>query len=93
MTSTYGEKSFDVMKWPHATREQVYEETKEMSFEEKRRWTEERIRRDPLQAMLYDSAEGGRLADGTPRDIRSPGGARNEARRWPEAVRLCEVDA
>ena len=27
MTSTYGEKSFDVLKWLCATREQVYEET------------------------------------------------------------------
>ena len=63
MTSTYGEKSFDVMKWLRETRDRIYEETKEMSFEEKRRWMEERIRRDPHLSMLYDrrrAPEGGR---------------------------------
>ena len=54
MKSDAGEKSFDVMKWLRATRAEIYEETKDMSFEEERRWTEERIRRDPHLAMLYD---------------------------------------
>ena len=54
MKSDAGEKSFDVMKWLRATRAEIYEETKDMSFEEERRWTEERIRRDPHLSMLYD---------------------------------------
>ena len=58
MTSPAGEESFDVMKWLRATREQIYEETKDMSFEETRRWAEERIRRDPHPSMLYDRRRG-----------------------------------
>ena len=54
MASDAREKSFDVMKWLRATRADIYEETKDMSFEELRRWTEERVRRDPLLAKLYD---------------------------------------
>ena len=42
MTSTDGEKSFDVMRWLRATREQVYEETKDMTFEERREWDSRR---------------------------------------------------
>lgn len=63
MKSDASEKSFDVMKWLRATRADIYEETKDMSFEEERRWTEERIRRDPHLSMLYDrrrAPEGGR---------------------------------
>ena len=63
MTSDAREKSFDVMKWLRATRDDIYEETKDMSFEEERRWTEERIRRDPILAKLYDrrkAPDGGR---------------------------------
>ena len=63
MKSDASEKSFDVMKWLRATRADIYEETKDMSFEEERRWTEERIRRDPHLSMLYDRRrvpEGGR---------------------------------
>ena len=47
-------QSFDVMKWLRETRHRIYEETKDMSPEEKRRWSEERIRRDPFLAELYD---------------------------------------
>ena len=65
MTSEAGERSFDVMKWLRATRADIYEETKDMSFEEERRWTEERIRRDPILAKLFDrrkAPDGGRGA-------------------------------
>ena len=65
MTSDAREKSFDVMKWLRATRADIYEETKDMSFEELRRWTEERVRRDPFLAKLYDrrkAPKGGRGA-------------------------------
>ena len=58
------EKSFDVMKWLRATRDRYYEETKDMSFEERRQWSEERIRRDPFLAELYDRRKvptGGRV--------------------------------
>ena len=58
------EKSFDVMKWLRATRRRIYEETKDMSFEEERRWSEDRIRRDPFLAELYDrrtAPSGGRV--------------------------------
>ena len=65
MTSDAKEKSFDVMKWLRATRADIYEETKDMSFEELRRWTEERVRSDPFLAKLCDrrkAPEGGRGA-------------------------------
>lgn len=73
MKSDASEKSFDVMKWLRATRADIYEETKDMSFEEERRWTEERIRRDPHLSMLYDrrrAPEGGRNG---PERLRSNG--------------------
>ena len=55
MSGVGGEKSFDVMKWSRATRAEIYEETKDMSFEEERRWTEERIGREPhLADAVYD---------------------------------------
>jgi len=54
MKNDAGEKTFDVMQWLRATRGRIYEETKDMSFEEERRWTEKRIRRDPFLAKLYD---------------------------------------
>ena len=81
MSSVAGEKPFDVMKWLRETREQIYDETKDMSFEEERRWTEERIRRDPHLAMLYDRRrvpEGGGVARGVhgPRESGNDGTTR-----------------
>lgn len=64
MKSEADKKSFDVMKWLRKTRDRYYEETKDMSFEERRRWSEERIRRDPFLAELYDRRKapaGGRI--------------------------------
>ena len=46
-------KSFDVMKWLRATRAELYEETKNMSFEERREW-ESRRPTDPVLAKWFD---------------------------------------
>ena len=54
MKSDTDEKPFDVMKWLRETRDRIYEDTRDMSLEEKRRWSEERIPRDPFLAELYD---------------------------------------
>ncbi len=54
MKSEVGQKPFKVMPWLRETRDRIHEETRDMSFDEKRRWTEERIRRDPFLAALYD---------------------------------------
>ena len=65
MTSDVGEKSFDVMKWLRATREQIYEETKHMSPEERRAWYSRRPT-DPVLARLFDRRrvpEGRRESD------------------------------
>lgn len=47
MRSETGQKSFDVMKWLRETRDRIHEETKDMTFEERRRWSEERRSGDP----------------------------------------------
>ena len=47
-------KKFDCVKWTREIRDRIYEETKDMSYEERRRWSAERIRRDPFLAELYD---------------------------------------
>ena len=49
MENDASEKSFDVMKWLRATRAELYEETKNMSFEERREW-ESRRPTDPVLA-------------------------------------------
>ena len=76
------EMSFDVMEWLRETRARIYEETKGMSFEEKRRWSEERIRRDPFLAELYDRRKvptGGRVPTGTASGRARPSEARRSA--------------
>ena len=76
------EKSFDVMKWLRETRKRIYEETKDMSFEEERRWSEERIRRDPFLAKLYDRRKvrtGGRVPTGTASGRARPSVARGSS--------------
>ncbi len=63
MTPQTGEKSFDVMKWLRATRDRHYEETKDMSREERREWYSRRPK-DPVLARLFDrrkAPEGGRV--------------------------------
>ena len=47
MKSGVDQKSFDVMKWHRQTRDRIYEETKDISFEE-------RIRKVPFLSELYD---------------------------------------
>ena len=62
MSSVVGGKSFDVMKWLRATRAELYEETKNMSIDERREW-ESRRPTDPVLARLFDRRtvlEGGR---------------------------------
>ena len=64
MKSEPAGEPFRVMKWLRDTRDRYYEETKDMSFEEERRWSEERIRRGPFLAELYDRRKvstGGRV--------------------------------
>ena len=61
--SDAGEKPFDVMKWLRETRNWTYEDTRDMSLEEKRRWSEKRIRRHPFLAELHPrrkAPEGGK---------------------------------
>ena len=72
-------KPFRVMEWLRETRARIYEETKDMSFEEERRWSEERIRRDPFLAELYDR-----------RKVRTGGRVPTEpasGRAWPSVAR------
>lgn len=56
MTSEAREKSFDCVKWTRERRNQMYEETRDMSPAERRRWSESRRPTDPLLAELYDRA-------------------------------------
>ena len=49
------EKPFDAMKWLRETRTRIYEETKDMTFEERRRWSEERRSRDPWLSDWWNS--------------------------------------
>ena len=53
MTRDTDEKSFDVMKWLRATRDQMYEETRDMSVEERLEWYS-RWPTDPELARLFD---------------------------------------
>lgn len=57
-----GEKGFRVMPWLRAIRARIYEETKDMTPEERRRWREKRPT-DPRLAALFDrlkAQEGGK---------------------------------
>ncbi len=47
-------EGFDCVKWTRETRDRIYEETKDMSFEEQRAWSHARIRRDPGLAAILD---------------------------------------
>ena len=53
MNSDPKEKSFDVMKWLRETRDQIYEESKDMTREERRAWYSQRPT-DPILARLFD---------------------------------------
>ena len=53
MKSEAGKKSFDVMKWLRETRDRHYEETKDMTPEERLRWLKKRPS-DPGLAELFD---------------------------------------
>ena len=52
MENETGEKSFDVMKWLRETRDRIYEETRDMTSEERRRRLEEMVRNDPFFSKL-----------------------------------------
>ena len=54
MTREGTPKKFDCVKWTREVRDRIYEETRDMTREERRRWSEARIRSDPLLARLYD---------------------------------------
>ena len=53
MNSDAKEKAFDCMKWLRETRDQIYEETKDMTREEWRAWYSQRPT-DPILARLFD---------------------------------------
>ena len=53
MKNDASEKPFDEMKWLRTTRAELYEETKGMSFEERREW-ESRRPTDPVLARWCD---------------------------------------
>ena len=53
MKSEAGKKSFDVMKWLRETRDRHYEETKDMTPEERLRWLKKRPT-DPVLAEFFD---------------------------------------
>ena len=53
MKNDAADKSFDVMKWLRATRAELYEETKNMSIDERWEW-ESRRPTDPVLARLFD---------------------------------------
>ena len=53
MKSEAGDKSFDVMKWLRETRDRHYEETKDMTPEERMRWLKKRPA-DPVLAKFFD---------------------------------------
>ena len=53
MKSEAGKKSFDVMKWLRETRDRHYEETKDMTPEERLRWLKKRPT-DPRLAEFFD---------------------------------------
>ncbi len=63
MKTETGEKSFDVMKWLRETRARIYEETKDMTFEERQRWSEERRSRDPWLSNWWNSMQKPERAD------------------------------
>ena len=63
MKTETGEKSFDVMKWLRETRARIYDETKDMTFEERRRWSEERRSRDPWLSNWWNSMQKPERAD------------------------------
>ena len=54
MTNEIREKSFDCVKWTREVRDRHYEETKDMSFEEWRRWLDERLSTNPLIAKMKE---------------------------------------
>ena len=54
MTNEIREKSFDCVKWTREVRDRHYEETKDMSFEEWRRWLDERLSANPLMAKMKE---------------------------------------
>ena len=47
-------KQFDCVKWTREVRDRIYGETRDMTQEERRQWSEARIRTDPILARLYD---------------------------------------
>ena len=53
MTGEAEKKSFDVMKWLRETRDRHYEETKDMTPEERLRWLKKRPT-DPVLAEFFD---------------------------------------
>ena len=52
MTGEAEKKSFDVMKWLRETRDRHYEETKDMTPEERLRWLKKRPS-DPVLAEFF----------------------------------------
>ena len=86
MKNDASEKSFDVMKWLRATpRAELYEETKNMSIDERREW-ESRRPTDPVLARLFDRRTNAGGGGGAARCARILRDLRNEQRRRREAI-------
>lgn len=60
MKNKHQEKSFDCMKWLRETRDRIYEETKDMTREERRRWFS-RKPTDPALAEWWESTPKARV--------------------------------
>ncbi len=56
MTIETDEKLFDCVQWTRERRNRMYEETKDMSSEERRRWCKSQRPTGPFLAELYDRA-------------------------------------
>ena len=58
-----GERGFRVMPWLRALRARIYEKTKDMTFAERPRWSEERRSRDPWLSNWWNSMQKPERAD------------------------------
>ena len=69
MKSEAAKKSFDVMKWLRETRDRHYEETKDMTPEERLRWLKKRPT-DPRLAEFFDRIKVVAARAGSPWGVR-----------------------
>lgn len=58
------QKSFDCVQWTRKVRDQMYEETKHMSLEERLDWRRSQRPTDPVLARMWDNAKPPHSAHG-----------------------------